>query len=278
MICGHARELMAASWMGDLDPGGAAKLRQHLDGCPECSAEMSQLGMMWERLADIPAPEPSPLLNERWEMTLESLVTQRKAKSWRFSLAALTPGRPVWQIAAAAFLLIGGIGIGRLLPRGAGVERGGVERGGVERGEVAALRDEVAKTKEMVTLSLLQQQSASERLRGVDYSARMASLDPQVVTALVQVVKNDTSVNVRLAAIDALSKVSADAGVRRSLTQSLGQQDSPMVQAALIDYVVEARDRHAMGPLTELAARPDLNPAIRQRAESAVRRLTEYHY
>ncbi|MDP9172192.1 MAG: HEAT repeat domain-containing protein, partial [Acidobacteriota bacterium] len=265
MMCGQAKELIAASWMGDLDTAEARKLRQHLEACAECSTEMSQLGAMWERLADIPAPEPSPLLDERWQLTLEALITQRKGKSWRFSLAGLSPGRPIWQMAAAVILLAGGIAIGWLLPHG-----------DADRGEVAKLREEVASTKEMVTLSLLQQQSATERLRGVDYSVRMPMLDPQVVSALVQAVKNDASVNVRLAAIDALAKVSGDARVRQSLTQSLTQQDSPMVQAALIDYAVDARDRGAMGPLAELAGRPDLNPAIRQRAESAVKRLTEY--
>src|SRR5471030_2743947 len=104
----------------------------------------------------------------------------------------------------------------------------------------------------------------------------MPMLDPQVVSALMEAVKNDASVNVRLAAIDALTKVSGDARVRQSVTQSLNREESPMVQAALIDYVVDARDRQAMGPLEQLAARPDLDPAIRQRAERAVKRLTEY--
>ena len=49
-----------------------------------------------------------------------------------------------------------------------------------------------------------------------------------------------------------------------------------MVQAALIDYVVAARDRQAVGALREFSARADLNPLVRQRADSAVRQLTEY--
>jgi len=96
------------------------------------------------------------------------------------------------------------------------------------------------------------------------------------VAALLQAVKADPNVNVRLAAIDALTRVSGDAGVRRSLAGSLGMQDSPMVQAALIDYVLDARDKDALGVLKDLTARPDLNPLVRQRADRAVQRLTEY--
>ena len=128
----------------------------------------------------------------------------------------------------------------------------------------------------MVALSLLQQQSATERLRGVDYTVKMPAIEPDVVAALLQAVKADPNVNVRLAAIDALTRVSGDAGVRRSLAGSLGMQDSPMVQAALIDYVLDARDKDALGVLKDLTARPDLNPLVRQRADRAVQRLTEY--
>jgi HEAT repeat protein len=269
MMCAHAKELMASAWAHELDPASESQLQQHLGVCPECAAEMSQLGALWERLGDIPSPEPSQALNLRWQSTLASLIAPsgaaRRQPQWRFSLSALWPQRPVWQVSIAVACLVLGLSAGYLL-----------HGTSTSRGEIAQLRDEIASTKQMVALSLLQQQSATERLRGVDYTTGMRAMDPEVVSALIQAVKSDSSVNVRLAAIDALAKVSNDAGVRRSLAGSLGAQDSPMVQAALIDYVVDARDRQAVGPLKELAARPDLNPLVRQRADTALRQLTEY--
>jgi len=258
MMCGCAKELLAASWAGELDAESAAKLKLHLSACPECALEMQQLGAMWERLADLPAPEPSHALDLRWHATLESLAGPRKREVRRFSL--------VWQLAVAMGCLVVGLLIGAHLPRTASPDSN----------EVAKLREEVASTKELVALSLLQQQSATERLRGVDYSARMPVIEPGVVAALIQAVNHDPNVNVRLAAIDALSRVSGQAQVRQSLTRSLAQQDSPMVQAALVDYVTDARDHDAIGTLRELAARPDLNPAVRDRIASAMRQLTEY--
>ena len=41
------------------DEAAEAQLKRHLAGCAECSAEMSELGALWERLGDLPAPEPS---------------------------------------------------------------------------------------------------------------------------------------------------------------------------------------------------------------------------
>ena len=263
--CEQARELMAAAWMRELDEKAEVSLRRHLDGCATCAAEMTALAAVWDRLGDLPVPEPGLAMRVRWEQTMESLTGQpRYSEPKRSWWRVVWPVNPAWQMAVAALCLVAGLGAGAWLQSGRG-----------ERDEVARLREEVASTKEMVALSLLQQQSAVDRLRGVDYSSRMSSLEPQVVTALIQAVNRDSNVNVRLAAIDALSRVANNTQVRDSMQASLGEQDSPMVQAALIDYLVDARDRKAVGALRDLVARPNVNPTVRQRASYAVDRLAQ---
>jgi hypothetical protein len=143
--------------------------------------------------------------------------------------------------------------------------------------EVAKLRDEVGSMRAMVALSLLRQDSASDRLRGVDYSGGIAANDSAVAAALVEAVRHDSSVNVRLAAIDALSNrdaLSKHSDVAASLARALPSEESPMVQAALVDYLADARDRQAIGTIEALAARPDLNPAVRERTQFALAKLT----
>lgn len=267
--CEYARALMTGAWMNDLDAPAARELHQHLAGCAACAAEMEALGGMWEKLGDLPAPEPSLALRVRWEQTLNSLSAPAPQRSYRPVPRQkwwqnIWPANPAWQMAIAGLCLVAGLGAGAYL-----------QHGSTERDEVARLRDEVASTKEMVAVSLLQQQSATERLRGVDYSARMGSMEPQVVTALIQRVNRDPNVNVRLAAIDALGKVANESQVRQSMQEALPQQDSPMVQAALIDYLVDAHDRSAVGTIRDLVSRPDLNPTVRDRATYAVRQLNQ---
>jgi hypothetical protein len=267
--CDQAKEMMAAAWASQLDGSSSILLQNHLDQCPECAAEMVALGGMWEKLGALPAPEPGLAMRARWEQTMDAIIASQHAAPgyqaprqpwWR----NLWPSNPAWQMAIAGLCLAAGLGAGSYLKSGAN-----------EREEVAQLRQEVASTKEMVALSMLQQQSAVERLRGVDYSARMPSMEPQVVTALIQAVNRDSNVNVRLAAIDALGKVAGDSKVRESMQQALPQQDSPMVQAALIDYLMDAHDRSAVGTLNDLVSKPDLNPSVRERATFAVHRLTQ---
>jgi hypothetical protein len=284
MTCGQAREIMAAAWFakgeigsGDwaenLDRDVAAELRRHLAGCEECGAELPALSDLWSRLGEISVPEPSQALHQRWHATLEDFlpkpvpqrfVPQQKRRS-PFSLAHLWPRSPVWQAAIALACLVVGLFAGALASNTLAPRHDN---------EIAKLHDEIASTRAMVALSLLQQQSATERLRGVDYTDRMQTMEPQVISALIEAVSRDPSVNVRLAAIDALGKVSESPGVLQSLRRSLPHQDSPMVQASLVDFLVDAHDRQAVGTLRQLASQPDLNPAVLERTHFALQQLS----
>ncbi len=215
--------------------------QRHLETCAECRAEMAEFEGLWHRLGDLPVPEPGLALHARWHATLASLIPERRSGVF-------------WQLAFALACLVIGVLVGANLPR--------------------RNSDEIAKLREMVALSLLSQQSAGERLRGVDYTGSMQTMQPAVVSALIQAVSHDANVNVRLAAVDALSKVATHPGVVESLTRSLPQQDSPMVQAELIDYLINAHDRQAVGTLEQLAARPNLNPAVLERTHYALQQLS----
>jgi hypothetical protein len=276
VTCARVKELMPAVWSGELserERADAPAFRQHLETCAECSSEMASLGGLWERMADIPVPEPSQALHARWQTTLAGLeaaaevqkhgvfdkrVPDKRRHAWSF--ADLWPRNPVWQAAIAMACLVVGVVVGTSIPR--------------QSQEIAKLHEEITNTREMVALSLLQQESATERLRGVSYTGSLQRMEPQVVSALTDAVEHDASVNVRLAAIDALSK-SASPGVLQSLTQSLPKQASPMVQAALIDYLVDARDHRAISTLRQLAAQPDINPAVLERTHFALQQLSK---
>ena len=265
MMCDHAKELIAASWLRELSAPDEVGLKQHLAECAECSAEMVALSAMWDRLGDLPTPEPSRALDVRWEATLESVLKKEQPAVPKWKLSDLWPRNFAWQVGiAAACMVIGlaaGLAVSQYAPR--------------HDNEIAQLRKEITSTREMVALSLLQQQSATQRLKGVDYSGQMPRLEPEIISALIQAVNHDSSVNVRLAAIDALGKAAGSGGVLSSLAQSLQGQDSPMVQAALIDYLVDARDRQAVGALEQFEKQPNLNPAVLERAHSALRELRD---
>ncbi len=140
--------------------------------------------------------------------------------------------------------------------------------------QIAAMRTELKSTRQSMVLAMLQLQSASERLQAVTYSTQEAQPDPQVLGALLHTVRYDTSVDVRLAALDALGRYGSRPEVRKGLIESMQDQQSPMVQIALIDLLVDLHDRSAVQQLKKYKQDPGVNPAVKKRAEWGIQKLT----
>jgi HEAT repeat protein len=139
--------------------------------------------------------------------------------------------------------------------------------------ELAAVHAELTNMRQLVVLSMLQQQSATERLQGITWSTQEAQADPQVLAALAHTLRYDSSVDVRLAALDALGRHGNQPQVRAGLLDALQAQQSPLVQVAVIDLIVELRDTKAIEELQKVQQDPSLNPAVRERAQWAIRKL-----
>jgi HEAT repeat protein len=139
--------------------------------------------------------------------------------------------------------------------------------------QIAALRQEVRDVRQMVTLSLLQQQSASERLKGVTWTGRIDEPGGEVVTALLDVLMHDPNVNVRLASVDALRRFGQRESVRRGAVDALPHQKSPLVQIALIDFLVDIAGRESAATLRGLSQEPMLDQAVRDRAAWALQQV-----
>jgi len=135
------------------------------------------------------------------------------------------------------------------------------------------LREELRGMRQMVTLSLLQQQSASERLKGVTSSSQIEQPGREVVSALIETLRNDSNVNVRLASVDALRRFGGRETVRRDVVAALPQQDSPLVQIALIDFLLEAQGPDAAMTLRRIAEDMMFDKAVRARAERGLRQV-----
>jgi HEAT repeat protein len=178
------------------------------------------------------------------------------------------PSKPVWQFAVALGCLVVGLFAGQAVLGKRGSSDEMAER---RKDEMAELRKEMSSMRQLVTLSLLQQQSAAERLRGVTYSYRAEPNDMEVLSALLETANQDSSVDVRLAAIDALRSFSNSSVARRGLVQALGSQNSPLTQIAVVDALTELREPSAAPVMRQLLARPDLDENVRKRLDSALR-------
>jgi hypothetical protein len=268
MNCEQAKERLPDYLAGSIGGVARQEMLAHLEACEGCRQDAEA----WAALGSMRAEQPGPELRERFDAMLAAYqhgVEAERARRPRFSLGAWLeswwPQRPAWQFAVAMACLVVGLGVGRYATQG--------PQQPAPDGEIARLREEVHNTRQMVAVSLLQQQSATDRLRGVDWSYRLQQPDTQVLGALLDTVKHDDSVDVRLAAVDALRRYAAEPMVRQGLIGALRGKQSPLVQIALIDAMVELRERDAAPLLEELKSDKAVNEAVRQRADWALQKF-----
>jgi hypothetical protein len=271
MECEQVRQrltdLLTAGAEGVDDPA----VREHLERCAACREEAAALEGVWGSLARIPAAAPnSAAMRARFASMLEGYEHGRdganasvrwdRMNGW---LSRWWPRQPLVQLAAAAALLVLGVAAGRA----------GRPAPAPAADALASVRAELRDMRQMVTLTLMQQQSASDRLKGVTWSSTLEQPGGEVVSALLDTLLHDPNVNVRLASIDALARFADERQVRQGAVDALQSATSPMVQIALIDFVVGVRESSSIETLRKLAADQSLNELVRARASQGLDRL-----
>lgn len=231
MNCEQADRLLLDSLMGALDTENRQALDRHLESCDRCRQEATSFESIWHDLGDLDEAShevPSDRLNRRFRQALaeyEADLQATRRPGFAEWWAGLWAVRPAWQAAFSAALLAVGVFVG-----------GAMSSDETSQGEIEQLRADMDAMSRAVTISLLQHQSASERLRAVSWS-RMTSSDDQVLSALLESARQDPNVNVRLAAVDALAGYADSGPVRSGLIESLQGESSPLVQLAVLEAV-----------------------------------------
>jgi anti-sigma-K factor RskA len=194
-------------------------------------------------LDNTPKLEAPPSLKDKFDRMLQAeLAVAKQDKKTIFFTPAF------YRVAAAVALLV--------LGGGAGFWISTYQR---QQDEIAQLKEEMRRTKETMMSMIGNDQSASQRLEGVNVALTITKADDEVVNALVRTMNEDPNTNVRLAALDALSKFYTEPAVRKALIKSLEKQKDPVVQIALIELLVRMKEK---GVVNELKRIVDDNEAL----------------
>ena len=245
------------------DPASTAEAGVHLDSCETCRRDAAELAALWERLpsadpARAAAEAPSSRMKERFDESLRTVLEARDL-----------PGRSADREAIGGRIITGPWGRAMVTALAAALAIGvglGIFFGGrlSTNAEVRELRAEVRSVNQVVAVALMTHDSASERLRGIALSSRNLSESTggggRVIEALLERVRNDPNDNVRLAAVEALGYVMDLPEVRDGLLACIGAQDSPQVQAVVLETLAQA-DPDAVD---EALSSGQLNDEVRQ--------------
>lgn len=273
MTCEQAGALLPDYFAESLTSEQRKLVENHVESCRQCREETA----LWQKLSLLPQEKPGPESRARFNAMLEAysvgrLEHDRPAIQSQSALRAFLGGgwmrMPAAGLAWAVLLIAVGFFAGRSINT----------QNPAEQQQLAKLQEELTNTRQLVTISLLQQRSASERLQAIAqataWSISEQHPDPKVMDALLHTLHSDNSVDVRLAAVDALGRFHHDPQVRQGLVDALQAPQSPMVQVALIDLMVELKDASVIQQLKKFEHDPTINPTVRQRAEWGIRQLT----
>jgi len=276
MNCQRVQENFIDYQDGSLPADESAALRAHLASCPSCQREWSALQEITRKVDALPPEEePSPRLREQFYAMLETHQREADAPS-PFALArnrldrffaTLLPAQPSLQFALALALLVGGLLAGEHLLAPATAVPAPDDGAKLE---IADLRRQLGSVSTLVTYSLLQQQSTSDRLQSVLATMELKSPDRKVLTDLVGALAFDPSINVRLSAVEALTQHANEELVRFGVLSALPREREPLVQVAMIELLAGARDQTALPVFERLARDEGLDLNVRNAARRAV--------
>ena len=281
MNCQRVQDSFIDYQDGSLPAEESAQLRAHLASCPVCQREWSALQEITRKLDTLATTEePSPRLREQFYAMLETHQREADAPS-PFALArgridrffaALLPAQPALQFALAIALLAGGLFAGqRFLAPAVAV----APTDDATRKELADLRRQLNSVNDLVTYSIKNQQSTSERMQTVLEKMDLKSPDRKVLSDLVGSLAFDPSINVRLSAVEALAQHSDDSLVRAGVLSALPRENAPLVQVAMIELLAGAREQEAR-PLFEKLSRDEAaDRNVREAARRALAALRQ---
>ncbi|HRI78031.1 MAG TPA: HEAT repeat domain-containing protein [Cyclobacteriaceae bacterium] len=230
-------ELIAKYNEGLADPAEIRTLEGLIEKGVIELTRLHELSRLDEQIVKIETPSPSLELDSKFQ----SMLAAEKKKLNRGMLPSLPDLSILWpRLAFAASLVLVGFVGGYWLQHPSA------------NPEVTQLTNEVSELKEMMMISLLEKESATERLRAVSLTSNMDRVSIKVTDALFQTLNHDSNVNVRLAALEALTGYTAQSEVREGLIRSIAFQDSPLVQLNLAELMVALQERKSVSELQKL--------------------------
>lgn len=228
----------------------------HLADCTSCREELNIQQEVWSMLGILKVPVTSPELDYSFKRMLNEESN---------STAVVPRVNIFWRVAAAVILIASGFAAGYFTNKPSASY--------AYKEKVDSLSSQMHEMKEMMMLSLLENPSASDRIRAVSYTNEINQVNTKIIEALLTTLNNDPNVNVRLITLEALTHYADNPAVREGLVQSIAQQESPLIQSALADAMLKMQEKKSVQSFKKLLEQKQLNNQVRTKIEQTISRL-----
>lgn len=263
-------DLVTAYIEGTITPKQHSRLNDLINGGVIDILEIKELETIYQNMGSLPEPKPGEGMSRGFYQMLEhekqkqnradySRSSENIQRRFTYLLSMVWPK----QAAFALGIFIAGMVIGNWTTPFQDY-----------RQQLDRLSGEVSQMREVMMLSLLDNDSVTERLKAVNVSMEMQPADNKVADALLKTLQSDPNVNVRLAAIEALLHHASQPRVREGLVNAISMQKSPVIQAALADAMLMLQEKRSVEKFKKLLDQNDLDRGLRQKLQNTVTALS----
>ena len=221
--------------------------------------DIKEMASINSQLNDYPVPEPGENLDNNFYNMLEHFKYEEKMKhNWLKEIFTFITMTINYKIAFKPVYVVVII----LLSFALGVW---TSTGIIHDNKISSMSAEIIEMREVMMLALLEQSSASERIKAVSLTNELNKVDKKIIYALIKTLNSDPNINVRLVTIETLAKYADNPVVRKELIKSITIQESPLVQIALADIMVVLQEKKSVREFNKLLEKKDLNDAVRSK-------------
>ena len=251
---------------GLMDDGQRLIFEKFLKENPDYQEQLEEIKHTWQLLDSLPTPEASRHMDVGFYKMLDGQIEKQKKTSKSVVTRIQEYMSEFWrpQLAFGMIVLVIGLAIGYYMNAD--------KIAPIEKTEIVD-NSETEEVREKLVLTLLEQPSANKRLQAVSESTKLNSATEQIINALFATLNNDPNVNVRLAAITSLERYVKRPEVRMGFIQSIGMQESPLVQIALADLMVKLQEKSSVSSMKLLLEKPDLDTTVKNRIEASINHI-----
>lgn len=228
--------------------------------------ELLELKMLTSKMDRIEVPEPSHQMTKNFYAMLQEesrkTIWQNLRDKLRQEVAAISFAKFSGKLAYGAIALFIGLFIGFWFTTTKTEKR------------IDQMSQEMQQVKEVMILAMLDKPHAAERIKALNVSSELQSPNQQIIGALIHTMNSDPNDNVRLSAVEALMAYADKSYVRDGLMRSLPEQESPLVQLALVEQIAYMGDTDSIPYLNELLNKEGLNETVKGKVIETIEYLT----
>jgi cell division protein FtsB len=242
---------------GKLNKPEQLKFEKHIAQCTDCKRELQEMEAFFNVFEE-ETPTPTNRLKTKFEAALEQEKNNQGKVVQMESKPSSNWTSNVLKIAASIALLAASFQMGSMFQQRKVNE------------DIAQLQDETNQMKQTAMLSLMENQSASKRIQGVNYIEEFEKPDAAIIKALSNRLLYDDNDNVRMTAFEALVQFTSSETVKSTFIEALEKEKNPSIQVAIIQALVKIQEKKAAEPMKKLLEKEDTQPFIKEQIRAVL--------